>query len=229
MRIRGFMKRKYLLLVLITFLGFIRLSAINVQALNYTPAVKEGDELIWETEVKYEGTMELSYEKHKITIIEDYSGYTRVRADLYTSVDNVDYIFSYSHTLGFLRDYNEYPTDLIDSYIIIPRTKVADYIDQIESILGDEYNLSPMKNGYGIKIKWTDTPQNEFTWVYSPKGILESWSFRSDEENVEKRLFSINGRHYYSIPGYPIYFLIGFSLSGLLGVFFLIKHRVVQT
>ena len=203
---------------------------MEVRALNYIPGVEIDDELIWMTEEWYTTGQSVEFLKYVVSDISDSDEVTIVRGIRYVSDDNIDYIEYSEYPMGYLTDYSLYPTPLLGDEIIIPRTRVMDYEEDLLSYIGSEYKITSLKSGYGMRIEYDD-PSYVFSYlrVYNRQGILERFDVKyEDGEEFQTQLYSINGRRYTSIPGYPTYLIIGFSLIGMLGILLTIKRKQKQ-
>ena len=81
----------------------MNLNVTKVQALNYTPAVEVGYELVWRNEVEYQDEITVTYNKYNITSIDDDLETTVVNASIYSSEDNINYSLSHNLLLEFCR------------------------------------------------------------------------------------------------------------------------------
>jgi len=200
------------------------LNISKVHALNYTPSVEVGDELVWRNEVEYQGETTVTYYKYNITSIEDESEKTLVNASMYSSEDNVNYIFVLNRTLGTLQDYSSDECSLYGDRIIIPGTKVGDYLEAFVDPFG--FTVSSIKRGMGVKMERSgDRREIEF----NEDGIQVRYSYEGtyylNADKSERLLYSINEElyEYKSIPGYSVLLIIGFSIIGLVGLFLRLK------
>lgn len=203
---------------------------MRVQALNYTPAVEVGDELVYRVQHyrEYLDEEEITYVKYNITCVEDVLETTIVNASQYNSEDNLNYTFVQNRTIGTLQDYSLVLYSLYGAIIIIPGTKIADYISNYEYFWPHD-SITSIKRGYGVKI------ESQFYWreyEYNKNGIEVRITIHDPHplggyQDLEWILYSINGElyDYKSVPGYSVPLIVGFSVLGLISLFVWVKQK----
>jgi len=199
------------------------------------PEIKVGDNIVWkeynEGEFYFDENLNgLFYNKYIITQIIDEENDTVVYADHYRSVNSKkDFSFKENREIGRYCNYSIDPSRyfvLQYKYIIIPGTKIADYIDRIKAVMEEGVQVSSIKNGYGIKIRFDDAYASITQIVhFNEEGFLFKWSYRSGNDLMLFQLYSINGDRYY-IPSFPWYAILGFSIIGMIGIFLRKKREI---
>lgn len=210
----------FLVISLVIGTAFIS-TMITSTAYNFSPNVEVGDVIIWKEENSAGDAFFQSYSeglffnKFNITNIVDEGNDTVIYADHFQSEDSPEgFVFIENKEIGRYSNYSLAPVDYLlvpHRYIIIPGTKISDYIEIIKTYLVEDAQIKSIKKGYGVKIE-TDT---EYFYVYfNENGFLVKWAGEGGNSRV-LQLYSINGEIYY-IPSYPIFALLGFSLIGLI-------------
>ena len=217
----------------------ISVGLIDVKAWNYTPSVAVGDELVYESESFREGytefgTIDRGYTKYLIASIQDEMNYTFIVANISSSEDNKNYTLEIDgYTVGILGNYSEAPVFLLQGILLIPGTRIFDYVGELYEYFEGECNLTSLDSGYGIKIEYVDPHLGAYMAerTFNNEGISEKTKFRYEnlfgdegEYYGNSKLYSINGKRY-SIPGYPWYLVLIFSMVGLVGIFIYTKRK----
>jgi hypothetical protein len=232
------MNRKISLIFLLVALSCISASIVEGCALNYTPSVDIGDELIYKGEsyqegYTEEGIMDKHFEKYLITRIEDQDNFTTIFANISESEDNKNYSqIINDYPLAVLADYRVEPQYLISTILLVPGTRIFDYVIEIYEYFNGECNITKIQNGYGITLEYVhyDLGPIRNTVIYNQDGILEVLEFRyadlfdDGEYFGNYHLFSINGKRY-DIPGFPWYLILIFTFVSILGIFLKVKKR----
>lgn len=216
----------------------------QVSALFYTPAVEVGDEIVykieeykeWETE---DGPFFEYFKKYTITIIEDFDDHsTIIRANRSESENNQDYMqdFENVHT-GHLTDYHLEAYHLQAHEIIVPGTKIYDYVDEIRDTWSFEAEFTKLSSGWGIKMEYLSDIHGDSirAHTFTKDGLLEeyeysysNYAYTAGEFYGTKRLYSINGEVYTNtVPGFPWFLILGFAFVGVLGLFFVLKRKKI--
>lgn len=214
----------------------ISMCSKTVQALNYTPGLQVGDDLIYEVSSQWD-TRKV---KHTITDINDSATGTWVNG----TVDNV----IINKPLGYLTNYSLYPQHLVTSilayttsnsyeglsttYYIIPGTILVKFSEEIteyiNSTFGVSVSCSSIDKGLGIVIT---RPNINWIRIFNEQGILERETYlKHTAKSVEEtyiKLKSINGKPYRSIPEYPVYLIITFSIVGM-GIIFIFNKKKLR-
>ncbi len=235
------MKRKSIVFLMIFSLGFLpSILVSSVHALNFTPGVQVGHELVFEQSFPW-GTYD---NKHKITNISDSGDGTWVNGTINNS--------SEIYPLGYMGNYSTNPIYLIASYTagtdieisggffemcyIIPGTILMDYSTGIIDVFDIEFDATitcaSIADGLGIEIKGTiDGISINFKRTFNEQGILVEDVVKASQGGQTAKYYtklkSINGERYRTIPGYSLYSII--FISGLtLVIIFRVHNKKIN-
>jgi hypothetical protein len=207
------------------FISFLGISA--VAALQYTPGVKVGDEIVWEMQTEY--LSYTCYVKHDIIAIYDFNeSRTEVRVnESYTQSDETYLLSIQNGTRGVLEDYVQQDSidDIILGYYwyIVPGTKIGLYVDYFSNDPNWENStFTSINDGYGMEINDNSHPFGQFTHItciYTENGILEKFYGEKGVDYFRNYdLYSINGKKYHTIPGFSVPIVLIGLFSGIIGL-----------
>ena len=216
------MKRKTIfLLILVAMVPFSIICMRNVSAYNYDPGVNVGDELVYTFNGTSPTYQDVTHFKINVTTITDAVNVTVIEGYIDHSEDGgVNYGYETSALeLAILKDYSLNPEHIFDDlqFFVVPGTKIGDYQTDIQALLTSGTATS-IENGYGMNI--SDSTDINRVQVYDKNGILTKY-WNNDTYIYDVNIYSINGEIYKppAIPGYPMAFVIGFTLLGILGIY----------